>query len=205
MKNKKAAKSKPTSFIRKTYKMLSKSKNSEIVSWSEAGKNFIIHDQHQFTNVILPSYFKHKNFASFNRQLNMYGFHKTREDALEFSHPLFQRNNESLLLEIHRKITEPTIFKETTSDLGNRLKNFQNQQNKMEDMLENLEKQYDEIMKQNQVLICELIQSKQREKTIEKYIESFKNREKSVKDDSGNDRDYAKEDFIRFSPLSEDE
>ncbi len=52
-----------------------------------------------FTNSVLPKYFKHCNYASFVRQLNLYGFTKVGADPLhrEFSHPRFTRGRPELL------------------------------------------------------------------------------------------------------------
>jgi heat shock transcription factor len=46
-----------------------------IVSWSEEGTQFTIHQISEFASELLPKYFKHSNFSSFVRQLNSYVRH----------------------------------------------------------------------------------------------------------------------------------
>ena len=58
---------------------------------------------------MLPKYFRHRKINSFIRQLNMYGFHKSRKDNAKsiFSHTKFMKDREDLLNTIKRKIKFP--------------------------------------------------------------------------------------------------
>lgn len=49
-----------------------------IVSFASHGRCFQVHDRERFTNEILPEYFCHKNYMSFVRQLNLYGYTRVR-------------------------------------------------------------------------------------------------------------------------------
>ena len=51
-------------------------KNFDLIRWSTAGDSFIVFDEEEFAKTLIPELFKHANYASFVRQLNMYGFHK---------------------------------------------------------------------------------------------------------------------------------
>ncbi|KAI8814935.1 HSF-type DNA-binding-domain-containing protein, partial [Cladochytrium replicatum] len=88
------------------------------ICWSAPGTSFLVLDSGEFCRQILPKVFKHNNYTSFVRQLNLYGFHKLNRsyhrhnsvsDAVrdleprEFFHPKFIRFRTDLLGEIRRK------------------------------------------------------------------------------------------------------
>jgi hypothetical protein len=85
--------------------------NSEIVaviSWTSSGDSFNIKNITKFTEEVLPRYFKHSNFSSFIRQLNMYGFRKIRHADGEnvYMNEYFKIGGKQLLKNINRKIRE---------------------------------------------------------------------------------------------------
>lgn len=48
------------------------------IRWLAAGDGFLLVNAEVFAKDVLPLYFKHNNFATFVRQLNMYDFSKVR-------------------------------------------------------------------------------------------------------------------------------
>lgn len=59
-------------FLKKCYEIVDDEATDSIISWSETNDCFIISDMTQFSVQLLPKYFKHSNFSSFMRQLNIY-------------------------------------------------------------------------------------------------------------------------------------
>lgn len=58
--------------------MLEDPKNGQLISWGHSSTAFIVHRPLVFSATLLPRYFRHKNYSSFLRQLNLYGFSKLR-------------------------------------------------------------------------------------------------------------------------------
>ncbi|PVI07545.1 hypothetical protein DM02DRAFT_283100 [Periconia macrospinosa] len=63
-------------FVQKLSSFLEHNKNTNLICWSDDGNSFIVLDEDEFAKTLIPELFKHNNYASFVRQLNMYGFHK---------------------------------------------------------------------------------------------------------------------------------
>jgi RNA recognition motif-containing protein len=64
-----------TAFIHKLHNMLENKYIQHLIFWSSSNESFFISPSREFSRV-LSSYFKHTDISSFERQLNMYGFHK---------------------------------------------------------------------------------------------------------------------------------
>ncbi|CAI5743901.1 unnamed protein product [Peronospora destructor] len=65
--------------------------DSKIIRWAEDGTSFQILDKEAMTSQILPKYFKNKNFSSFQRQLNYFGFRKWSKARAQF--PTYSREH----------------------------------------------------------------------------------------------------------------
>jgi len=61
-----------TPFLKNTFEMVEDLSTDVIVSWSFGRNSFVVWDLQKFSDILLPRYFKHKNFTSFTRQLNCY-------------------------------------------------------------------------------------------------------------------------------------
>ncbi|KAJ9073337.1 Flocculation suppression protein [Entomophthora muscae] len=103
------AKTVPT-FVEKLQTILEDSELHNLVSWNKDGQSFGVHDCSEFSQTVLPKHFKHSNWQSFVRQLNMYGFSKISDAfhlsisaSWEFRHPAFKRGRPDLYSSIKRR------------------------------------------------------------------------------------------------------
>ncbi|KAI0723858.1 hypothetical protein C8T65DRAFT_90794 [Cerioporus squamosus] len=106
-------------FLQKLYEIVNDPANEELIKWSENGDSFYVLNHEKFAREVLGRWFKHQKFASFVRQLNMYGFHKiphlqqgvlksdSDTEPWHFEHPNFHRGQPDLLCLIQRK-KQPT-------------------------------------------------------------------------------------------------
>ncbi|KAI8147336.1 HSF-type DNA-binding-domain-containing protein [Fennellomyces sp. T-0311] len=163
-------------FVHKLYNMVIDNQYQHLIAWTYTGSSFIVCNIMEFSRDVLPKHFKHNNFSSFVRQLNMYGFHKVNKSPRghrtlaenqiwEFSHPRFLRNRPDLLDDIKRKAIEAdtsrgrdnrdlhshmTMMQVTHSDMMQRINHlFENFNELVKELAETKRKQasQEEVMK----------------------------------------------------------
>jgi hypothetical protein len=134
------------------------SNDSAVACWSDDGQKFIVKDMSKFAASHLPRYFKHSNFQSFVRQLNLYGFHTVRQDSksdgvVVFCHDDFRRGRQDLLTNITRSKKDKTNHKHEK-----RKENFPSFNNRFDDLQQQMD-----LMLQKLDLIISLMPAKRSE------------------------------------------
>ncbi|KAG2172244.1 hypothetical protein INT43_004785, partial [Umbelopsis isabellina] len=123
-----SGKSTGQTFVHKLFDMIDDPSCQQLISWNYNGQSFIVCNVVEFSKDVLPKHFKHSNFSSFVRQLNMYGFHKINKtprgqrgvaenQIWEFSHPKFLRGRTDLLDEIKRKAMDSEMLRREAGDM----------------------------------------------------------------------------------------
>ncbi|KAJ2881952.1 Heat shock transcription factor [Coemansia aciculifera] len=121
-----------TPFLNKLLRMVEDRSSDNLIRWSDDGHSFIVLRHEEFAKEVLPRFFKHSNFSSFVRQLNMYDFHKVphlqhgglisegpEAESWEFSNKNFRRGQSDLLHFIRRKKgTRDTMLNDQDSANG---------------------------------------------------------------------------------------
>lgn len=107
-----AARHKIPAFVFKLFSLVSNASAQEFIRWAPTGESFVVLGSSDLAAQILPQFFKHNNFTSFLRQLNMYGFYKLHslthgsmndDGLLEFKNNFFQKDRPDLLVFVVRK------------------------------------------------------------------------------------------------------
>lgn len=143
-------------FVHKLYNMVIDIQYQHLIAWNYTGLSFVVCNILEFSRDVLPKHFKHNNFSSFVRQLNMYGFHKVNKSPKghrtlaenqiwEFSHSKFIKDRPDLLEEIKRKTLETDTRKD---DVGTRMTMMQATQSEMEQQLANLQDNYHQMKRE---------------------------------------------------------
>ncbi|EEB09204.2 transcription factor Hsf1 [Schizosaccharomyces japonicus yFS275] len=171
-------------FSNKLYNMVNEPSTNNLICWSERGDSFLVLGHEDFAKTVLPRYFKHKNFSSFVRQLNMYGFHKvphiqqgvlqsdSPNELLEFSNPNFLRDQPELLCLVTRKKGGAQPSEETTSsslDLSNIMAELQN----IKESQAVLSNELHRIRLDNTILWQENLENKERQRRHQETIDKI--------------------------------
>ncbi|EGZ24992.1 hypothetical protein PHYSODRAFT_285011 [Phytophthora sojae] len=92
-------------FLKSLRRML-QDESDAVLRWTPDGRAFEIHDMDEMMARVLPKYFKHSKYTSFQRQLNYFNFRKwTKSKAVvcTFSNDFFLRDQPELAWRITRK------------------------------------------------------------------------------------------------------
>ncbi|CAJ1936521.1 unnamed protein product [Cylindrotheca closterium] len=90
---------------------------SHVISWQPHGRCFLIHKPKEFTDYVMPKYFRQTKLTSFQRQLNLYGFSRLTigKDNGGYYHELFLRGKVFLAKTMCRTKIKGTKYKAASS------------------------------------------------------------------------------------------
>ncbi|CAO3689063.1 unnamed protein product [Umbelopsis ramanniana] len=166
-------------FVHKLYNMVVDVQYQHLIAWNYTGSSFIVCNIMEFSRDVLPKHFKHNNFSSFVRQLNMYGFHKVNKSPRghrtlaenqiwEFSHPKFLRGRPDMLDDIKRKAMENDSMRRDNGDLSTHMAMMQVAQSDMLQQLAQLQENFSEVVR-------ELAETKRKQGLQQQQMKSMMN------------------------------
>ena len=204
-------KEKSESFLTKLHDILSDNSYINIIHWDNEGKRIIVCDVINLCNVVLPKFYKHHNYSSFVRQLNMYGFRKSKgiiKEGEAYEHEKFcaKSTNEEInkivrqskKMKVLANYIKSAQKEDTTNDTdflsnGNENdvlkylyeKNEENQRNSLA-----LKKEMEDLRKENSLLNQEIDMIKSvlnsHKLLLEKIIKKNNDTQASIKKNTGN-------------------
>ncbi|KAK9819627.1 hypothetical protein WJX72_000403 [[Myrmecia] bisecta] len=89
-------------FLEKTWHLVDDKSTDDIISWTQNGTTFTVWKTKEFAKQLLPTVFKHSNYSSFCKNLNIYRFKKLSSRQHEFQHEHFVQHDKSRLARIRR-------------------------------------------------------------------------------------------------------
>ena len=204
-------KEKSESFLSKLHDILNDNSYINIIHWDNDSKRVIVCDVINLCNIVLPKFYKHHNYSSFVRQLNLYGFRKSKgiiKEGEAYEHEKFSAKStkeeinqivrQSKKMKVLANYIKSTQKEDTTNDtdfLSNRNeddvlkylyeKNEENQRNSLA-----LKKEMEDLRKENSLLNQEIDMIKSvlnsHKLLLEKIIKKNNDAQASIKKNTGN-------------------
>jgi hypothetical protein len=96
---------------------MARKEEHDVVTWQPHGRAFMVHKPKEFTNDIMPHYFNQTKYASFQRQLNLYGFSRLchGRDKGAYYHMCFVRGERNLCRHMVRQKIKGTKVRRSLS------------------------------------------------------------------------------------------
>ncbi|TFK56086.1 hypothetical protein OE88DRAFT_1622368 [Heliocybe sulcata] len=114
-------------FLTKLYALLERPENHHMIRWDPTGEHIIVEKPEQLALHVLPSVYRQSRFASFSRQLNIYGFMRKVNlrnvdpaiddpDASTWSHPTLNRHSPPEVVANFKRRVPPRLPKPKKRD-----------------------------------------------------------------------------------------